>query len=150
LDTYRSAHRAWYDLYGSLIGGIFFDEGLMIATRSFTATSTNGLRVYSGAYTVLNIGSTMPKCFEESTDTLMMFESSYESYKTAYVDNGWTTKNLWKLWYIIYKVLESGIGAIAALPKQHGVFRVQIAEDIMNGPPYTNERICDWNKDEGG
>jgi hypothetical protein len=134
----------WYQLYGSNIGGIFFDEGwnqcgpenryaeLYRYINEWTKTR------YPGAYTVLNPGATMPQCFEDSADTLMTFESSYDNYKAGYHDNGWTPKDARKIWHIVYNVPEGEVGTIAALAKSRGVGMLQLTNDVYDPNPYDN------------
>lgn len=132
----------WYKLYPGQIGGIFFDEGWNscgdgnMYAELYRQINENTKRKYPGAYTVLNPGDFMPKCFEHSADTLLTFESSYERYidNAIYKPNGWTTSNLQKNWHIIYNVPKSEIGRIAKLAKERGAGFIQITNDIMPNP----------------
>lgn len=83
----------WYKLYPN-ITGIFFDEvwnlcgNRNIYAELYRFISEYTKRKYSGAYTILNPGATMPQCFEHSADTLVTFEGNYRTYASGYVDNG--------------------------------------------------------------
>ncbi|PVH73435.1 hypothetical protein DL98DRAFT_607326, partial [Cadophora sp. DSE1049] len=130
----------WYSLYGSSIGGIFFDEGwndcgpnnlyanLYIHIDRYTKTR------YPGAFTVLNPGDTMPQCFEHTMDTLMTFERSYEAYKTDYKANDWKSKDLRKIWHIVYRVPESEVTSIAKLALERGAGLIQMTDDDLENP----------------
>ena len=69
----------WYTLYGSSIGGIFFDEGLAdCGTNNVYADIYTHINRYTkarhpGAYTVLNPGTHVPQCFEHAVDTFVDF-----------------------------------------------------------------------------
>ncbi|KAH8689782.1 Spherulation-specific family 4-domain-containing protein [Phaeosphaeriaceae sp. PMI808] len=127
----------WYQLYPGKIGGIFFDEGWNdcgpknVYSELYRRINDNTKRKYPGAYTVLNPGATMPKCFEHSADTLMTFESSYETYTTNYVPNDWAAADSRKLWHIIYNVPKSEVGRVAALARERGVGMIQITNDVI-------------------
>jgi hypothetical protein len=61
----------WYELYGSGMCGIFFDEGWNdcgpgnMYSNLYTYINAYTKRRYPGAYTVLNPGSTMPTMLRE-------------------------------------------------------------------------------------
>jgi len=105
----------WYKHYPGKISGIFFDEGWNSCGETLDKTTyadlyrfinDNTKRKHPGAYTVLNPGDYMPKCFEHSADTLLTFESSYERYtnNSIYLANRWIPSDPRKLWHIIYNV----------------------------------------------
>lgn len=60
-----------YRLYPGIIGGIFFDEAWMecevnnLTARVYRSLSDLTKEKHPGAYTVLNSGESIPKCFEE-------------------------------------------------------------------------------------
>ncbi|KAE8332768.1 fibronectin type III domain protein [Aspergillus sergii] len=78
----------WYTLYGRRIGGIFFDEGWPECGDNneyvdlYKYINDYTKRTHPGAYTVLNPGSPMASCFEDTMDTLLTFELSYEAEVT--------------------------------------------------------------------
>ena len=147
----------WYKLYPGLMGGIFFDEGWNgcgtavndnLYAGLYEYINTNTKRKYPGAYTVLNPGDFMPKCFENSADTLLTFESSFERYldDSIYTPNGWEAEDPRKIWHIIYKVPKSEIGRVAALARQRGAGYIEITDDIMPNP-YDNLPGADYMQD---
>lgn len=80
----------WFELYGTSLGGIFFDEGWPecgpnnIYADLYAYINNYTKRKHPGAYTVLNPGSPIAQCFENTMDTLLTFESSYETYTTSF------------------------------------------------------------------
>jgi hypothetical protein len=73
-----------------------------------------------GALTVLNPGSPMASCFEDTMDTLLMFELNYTAYINSYTANDWVPKNPRKLWHIIYDVPASEVSNVAQLAASRG------------------------------
>lgn len=131
----------WYELYGSKMGGIFFDEGWNdcgpnnIYSDLYAYINAYTKRRYPGAFTVLNPGSTMPQCFEDTMDTLLTFESSYETYtSSAYTPNDWTPADPRKIWHIIYNVPASAVSNVVALAKQRGAGLVEVTNDVLDNP----------------
>ncbi|KAI1875087.1 uncharacterized protein JN550_002516 [Neoarthrinium moseri] len=131
---------AWYELYGSSIGGIFFDEGWPecgpdnVYANLYKYINDYTKRAHPGAFTVLNPGSPMAHCYEDTMDTLLTFELSYEAYTQSYVPNDWVAKDPRKIWHIIYNVPESGIEEVAKLAHERGAGLIQITDDIMPNP----------------
>lgn len=135
---------SWYRLYGDSMGGIFFDEGwndcgpdnmyadvYKLINRYTKTKHANGNKV---PMTVLNPGATMPQCFEETMDTLMTFESSYDHYVNDYVSNGWTPSNPSKIWHIIYDVPEDKVPEVAAMAAERGAGLVEITNGVLPNP----------------
>jgi len=131
----------WYKLYPDQIGGIFFDEAWNVCGEDnvnaklyeFITQSTK--RKYPGAFTVLNPGSPMPQCFEYSADTLLTYESDYETYTGPnFVGNTWTPKDPRKIWHIIHTVPAGEAAAVAKLALSRGVGMVEITDDVMPNP----------------
>ncbi|CZT12957.1 uncharacterized protein RAG0_16592 [Rhynchosporium agropyri] len=66
----------WYELYND-IGGIFFDEGWPecgpnnLYSDLYAHINAYTKRKHPGAYTVLNPGSTIAQCYEDTMDTLL-------------------------------------------------------------------------------
>ncbi|PKX91136.1 uncharacterized protein P174DRAFT_423979 [Aspergillus novofumigatus IBT 16806] len=86
----------WYKLYGDNIGGIFFDEGWPECGDNneyadlYKYINAYTKRAHPGAFTVLNPGSPIASCFEDTMDTLLTFELNYDSYINSYTPNNWT------------------------------------------------------------
>ncbi|KAE8358366.1 Spherulation-specific family 4-domain-containing protein [Aspergillus caelatus] len=130
----------WYTLYGSSIGGIFFDEGWpecgdnnkFVDLYKYINDYTK--RAHPGAYTILNPGSPMASCFEDTMDTLLTFELSYEAYTNSYTPNDWTPKDPRKLWHIVYNVPESAVSEVTNLAKERGAGFLQLTDDTLPNP----------------
>jgi hypothetical protein len=91
-------------------------------------------RTHPGALTVLNPGSPIASCFEDTMDTLLTFELNYTSYVSSYTGNTWIPKDPRKLWHIVYNVPQSAISQIIALSKQRGAGFIQITDDTLDNP----------------
>jgi hypothetical protein len=130
----------WFQLYGNSLGGIFFDEGWPecgpnnIYADLYAYINNYTKRKYPGAYTVLNPGSPIAQCFENTMDTLLTFESSYETYKNSFVPNDWTPKDPRKIWHIIYKVPQDQIANVAALAWSRHAGLLEITDDDHPNP----------------
>lgn len=130
----------WYTLYGSSIGGIFFDEGWPECgdhnqyADLYKYINDYTKRAHPGAFTVLNPGSPMASCFEDTMDTLLTFELDYTSYVNSYTPNDWTPKDPRKLWHIVYNVPESAVNEVAKLANQRGAGFLQLTDDTLPNP----------------
>jgi hypothetical protein len=132
----------WFKLYPGKINGIFFDEGWNgcgdnnLYAETYRFISDNTKTKYEGAYTVLNPGDFMPRCFENSADTLLTFESSFARYTDGinYIPNNWTATDPRKIWHIIYDVPQSKIPYIAKLARERGAGLIEITNDVMDNP----------------
>lgn len=134
----------WFELYPDTIGGIFFDEGWPecgpnnIYSDLYTHINAYTKRKHPGAYTVLNPGSPMAQCFENTMDTLLTFESSYETYtSSAYTPNDWKPQDSRKIWHIVYRVPQDKIAEVAALALERGAGYLEMTSDD-NPNPYDN------------
>lgn len=133
----------WFELYGSSMGGIFFDEGWPecgpnnIYSDLYAYINAYTKRKHPGAYTVLNPGSPMAQCFEDTMDTLLTFEASYEAYQPdKFVPNAWTPKDDRKIWHIIYNVPQDKIQEVAALSRQRHAGYIEITDENNTPNPY--------------
>ena len=72
---------------------------------------------------------------EHSADTLMTFESSYDTYMNSYVPNpGWTPSDSRKIWHIVYKVPAANAAQVAALSLERGAGLIHITDDTLDNP----------------
>lgn len=133
----------WFELYPS-ISGIFFDEGWQecgpnnIYSDLCAHINAHPKRKHSGAFTVLNPGSAIAQCYEDTMDTLLTFESSYETYtSSAYTGNTWTPKDVRKIWHIVYGVPQDKIESVATLSRSRHVGYLEVTDDD-NPNPYNN------------
>ncbi|KAH8589906.1 Spherulation-specific family 4-domain-containing protein [Bisporella sp. PMI_857] len=130
----------WFELYGASLGGIFFDEGWPecgannIYADLYAYINNYTKRKHPGAYTVLNPGSPIAQCFENTMDTLLTFESSYETYTSSYVANDWTPTDPRKIWHIIYRVPQDQVANVAALAWSRHAGLVEITDDDQPNP----------------
>ncbi|RAH50969.1 uncharacterized protein BO95DRAFT_438227 [Aspergillus brunneoviolaceus CBS 621.78] len=130
----------WYKLYGDSIGGIFFDEGWpecgindeYVDLYKYINAYTK--RAHPSAYTVLNPGSPMASCFEDTMDTLLTFEQSYDSYIDNYTPNDWNPRDPRKLWHTVYNVPKSAISEVVQLAKERGAGFLQLTDDMLPNP----------------
>jgi hypothetical protein len=67
-------------------------------------------------------------------DTLLTFESSYETYTNSFVPNDWTPKDPRKIWHIIYKVPQDKIANVAALAWSRHAGLLEITDDDQPNP----------------
>lgn len=130
----------WYELYGSSMGGIFFDEGWPECgsdnqyVNLYKYINDYTKRAHPGALTVLNPGSPIAHCYEDTMDTLLTFELSYEAYISSYQGNDWVAKDPRKIWHIVYNTPESAVASVAKLAHDRGAGFIQITDDIMPNP----------------
>ncbi|KAH6710590.1 Spherulation-specific family 4-domain-containing protein [Leptodontidium sp. MPI-SDFR-AT-0119] len=130
----------WYALYPGTIGGIFFDEAWNecgvnnVYSEAYRLISENTKRKYPGAFTVLNPGAPMPQCFENSADTLMTFENTYQKYNDSYKPNDWTAKNGRKIWHIIYDVPQDKVAEVANKANERGAGLIEVTNDSGDNP----------------
>lgn len=130
----------WYRLYGSGIGGIFFDQGgndcgpVSMSSDLYAYINAYTKRRYPGAFTVLHTGSNTSQCFENTMDTLLTFTDSYETYTSSYTPLDWTPADPRKIWHIIDSVPASAVGSVVALAGQRGAGLVEVADDKPDNP----------------
>ncbi|XMA20860.1 hypothetical protein WAI453_013651 [Rhynchosporium graminicola] len=130
----------WFELYGTSLGGIFFDEGWpecgpnIIYADLYAYINNYTKRKHPGAFTVLNPGSPIAQCFEDTMDTLLTFESSFETYTSKYVPNDWTPKDPRKIWHIIYRVPQDQVAAVAALALTRHAGLLEMTDDDNPNP----------------
>ncbi|KAB5511567.1 Spherulation-specific family 4-domain-containing protein [Coniochaeta sp. 2T2.1] len=123
-----------------VVPGIFFDEGWMecgphnIYADFYKYINDKTERKDPGAYTMLNPGSPIASSYEDTMDTLLIFELSYEAYTQSYKGNNWPNKDPRKIWHIVYNVPASAIDEVAKLAKERGAGIIQITNDIMPNP----------------
>jgi hypothetical protein len=126
LSQAESDINAWYQFYGSDIGGIFMDE--TTETCGPTASSTEYADQYRelsayvksthpDASTVLNPGTAVGQCYRDAADVLVTFEGSYADYTSSDLSSNGTYHPLdWapaaadQIWHIVY-----GAGSLAQL-----------------------------------
>jgi hypothetical protein len=120
LEQIESDIDAWYQFYGSDLGGIFMDRGTSdCGPGPFSAAFADQYRAltefvkvsHPGAITALNPGTAVGECFRSSADVLVTFEGSYADYTgsprsstEAFQPLTWSPHDPDKIWHIIYGV----------------------------------------------
>lgn len=129
----------WFELYPA-IGGIFFDEGWPecgpsnIYSNLYAYINDYTKRKHPGAYTVLNPGSPIAQCYEETMDTLLTFEQDYEAYISKFVPNNWTPKDTRKIWHIVYRVPQDKIAEALKLALSRNIGYFELTNDDKPNP----------------
>lgn len=142
----------WYDQYGHSIGGIFFDEGLHECganneySEVYKRINNYTKKKYHGAFTALNPGSIVPQCYENTMDTLMTYENSYDTYINNYVPNNWTASDRQKIWHVVYNVPESEVQRVTKLSADRGAGLIQITDGVLPNPYNTIPGVSYMNK----
>ncbi|MEU1183783.1 spherulation-specific family 4 protein [Streptomyces sp. NPDC005820] len=152
---------AWYSLYGSSMGGIFFDDGYNecgagnVVPSWYTEINDYVKRTHPGALTVLNPGTVVPQCYEGTADVLLTYEGDYTGYVGTnsnpalnYKDLGWNPKSPSEIWHIIYGVSADHIAEVAAVAKARGAGYVEITDDVMANPYDTLPADSYWNAEQ--
>ncbi len=148
----------WYALYGTLVDGIFFDQGQSAcgptSGSNAWADMYGQLHQYekeghNGSRTVLNPGMIVPQCFENAADTLITFESSYAAYAGAgYQDLNWVPQDPLKIWHLVYGATTSTqMQDAIARSKQHGAGYVYVTDDVLPNPWDTIPNLTYWQEE---
>jgi hypothetical protein len=142
---------AWYALYPGELDGIFFDDGYNRCTDSqgrevdpwYTELNQYVKRHHPGALTVLNPGTVVPDCYEDTADILLTFEGSYLSYFGRNTENpdlnykplAWgNAANPDRIWHIIYDVPAGSVAEVADQSRAYGAGYIEITNDVPPNP----------------
>jgi hypothetical protein len=132
---------AWYNLYGSSIDGIFFDDGYNACGADneypavYHAVNQYEKVNHPGAMTVLNPGTAVPQCYEGTADVLLTFEGSEATYESsAYQPLGWTPKSPSEIWHIIYGVTAAEVSLVDETSQTRGAGYVYMTDDVPANP----------------
>ena len=145
---------AWYELYGSSIDGIFFDEAHNECGFADEYAELNQFvkRHHPGALTVLNPGTAVQQCYENAADVLLTFEGAYQNYREDAADENlryraldWQPEDPGKIWHILYDVPADRIQEVTALARERGAGFVQITDDVMDNPYDTLPAESYWS-----
>jgi hypothetical protein len=109
---------AWYQFYGSDIGGIFLDESTSDCGPTAGSTEYADLyrtlsgyikQTHPGSLTALNPGTAVAQCYRNSADVLVTFEGTYQDYTApdavqgqAYQPLTWSPSGPHRIWHIVY------------------------------------------------
>lgn len=136
---------AWYAMYGSAIGGIFFDQtqngcgpasGSTAWAYTYSALSGYVKRAHPQAVTVLNAGTAVPQCYENAGDVLVTFEGSYALYSSPrYASLTWAPHDPSKIWHLVYDApAASDMEGALALSRTRGAGYVFVTSAALPEP----------------
>ncbi len=154
----------WYSLYGADLSGIFFDQGQNVCgtakspnewADTYRSVGDYVKRAHPSAITVLNPGTVVPQCYENSADVLVTFEDSYASYTgdpsspSSYTPLAWDPVDPKKIWHMIYGASTiDQMSAVVSLSKARGAGYVYVTDDVLPNP-YDRLPAADyWNAEE--
>jgi hypothetical protein len=156
----------WYAFYGAYIDGIFFDDGHNACGP--TAGSEAWADLYRhinwyekvnhpGAQTVVNPGTIVPQCYEDTADVLLTFESSYAAYigndpnpALNYRPLDWTPSDPYKIWHIIYGASQDELADALSLSRNRGIGYVYVTDDVLDNPYDSIPESPYWNLEQAG
>jgi chitodextrinase len=156
---------AWYQFYGSDLGGIFFDEGAnqcgptpssTLYSDDYAALSSYVKQAHPGALTALNAGTAVPQCFQNSADVLVTFEGSYGDYTgspvsptEAYQPLSWSPVDPNKIWHIVYgATTQNQMENVMALSKSRNAGYVYVTNDVPANPYDTLPPAPYWSDEQ--
>lgn len=122
---------SWYG-----VDGIFLDE---VTTSCATAAFYSDLYSYikarsSGARVVLNPGTKTGECYMASSDIIVTFEDSYESY-VGWQPSDWeSTYSPQRFWHLVITTSAAQMGNAIALSKSRGIGWVYVTDDTGGNP----------------
>jgi hypothetical protein len=165
LGQIESDINAWYQFYGSDIGGIFMHRGMSdCGPGPFSAAFADQYRTltafvqqsHPGAITALNPGTAVGACFKNSADVLVTFEGSYADYTgsprsstEAFQPLTWSPHDPDKIWHIIYGVTSQyQLMRALSLSKARSAGYVYVTSavppdpfDTLPAPPYWSDEL---------
>jgi chitodextrinase len=140
LDQAESDVNEWYKLYGSAIGGIFFDDALNACGTDaeypdLYAELTQYVKVnHPGALTIINPGTDVPSCYANSADVIVRFEGSYSSY-TSFTPSSWESGyDPHKFMDIVYSTPSADLSNAVGLSKSDGAGYVYLTDAGLPNP----------------
>ncbi|MFJ9381956.1 spherulation-specific family 4 protein, partial [Streptomyces sp. NPDC101455] len=90
---------------------------------------------HPGAMTVLNPGTVVPQCYEDTADVLLTFEGSYDTYEgSGYQALDWTPASPSKIWHIIFGVPADKVSLVDETSQTRGAGYVYITDDVLSNP----------------
>jgi hypothetical protein len=142
---------AWYELYGPELDGIFFDQaanecgptaGSSLYADAYATLSNDVKLAHPRAFTALNPGTAVPRCFESAADVLVTFEGSYTAYTATSASSGsryqplsWSPGDPYKIWHIVYDTSSlPEMDHVMALAKSRKAGYVYVTDDVAPNP----------------
>ena len=140
LDQAESDVNQWYKLYGSDIGGIFFDDALNTCgtgneyANLYAELSQYVKATHPGAFTVINPGIDVPSCYANSADVILRFEGSYSSYQ-SFTPSSWESGyDPRKFMDIVYSTPSASLSTAVSLSKTDGAGYVFFTDAGLPNP----------------
>ena len=138
----------WYQLYGSSVDGIFFDDGENVCgptagdntyVNLYRQLNTYVHTYHPGALTVVNPGVAVPQCYEDAADVIVTFEGSYSDLMNPPAPLATQTWQLNadpnKFWSIVYGVPDqTSLTAVMNKTKQNNAGYVYATDDTLPNP----------------
>ncbi len=143
----------FYNFYSQAgLDGIFFDDGQNVCGQNniiaqyYTEIYNYVKKNHPGAFVVMNPGTSVSLCLENTADTLLDFEGTYLCYvqdsscpqSEWYTPEAWSTTDPNKYYHIIHDIPPGNttdLANVMALSKQRNVGYVY-ALDASGGDPY--------------
>ncbi len=155
---------SWYELYGDDLGGIFFDDGQNACGPEDGSNRWADLqaqlnefqkRRHPDSLTVLNPGTVVPQCFENTADVLLTFESPYDAYVGTnpndalnYRELGWTPADPSRIWHLVYGASREQMLHAIDLSRERGAGYVYVTDDIPANPWDSVPEAGYWNDEQ--
>lgn len=153
---------AWYEQYPGMVDGIFFDRAANTCGADdadadlYRAIDDRQKSGHPGSVTVLNVGTTMPQCYEDAADVLVTYESTYDGYVANanqagdgnYQSPGWTPTDPDKFWHIVYGVPSAQVEAVIATARDRGAGHVYVTDRTMPNPYETLPADPYWSTEQ--
>jgi hypothetical protein len=154
----------WYQLYGSSLSGIFFDQTQNACGPTADSNAWADLyqqlsdgvdRLHPGALTVLNPGIGVPQCYEDAADVIVTFEGSFESYvgdpaaANPYTPLTWAPVDPTKIWHIVYGASDvAEMKEVVELSKTRSAGYVYVTDDGLANPYDTVPAADYWTAEQ--
>ncbi|HTJ67125.1 MAG TPA: spherulation-specific family 4 protein [Actinospica sp.] len=140
LDQAEADVNQWYNLYGSAMGGIFFDDALNTcgtdnAYSDAYAELSQYVKVnHPGALTVINPGIDVPSCYANSADVILRFEGSYTSYQSFTPESWESGYDPHKFMDVVYGTTSANLSTAVSLSKTDGAGYVFFTDAGLPNP----------------
>ncbi|MGC0420166.1 spherulation-specific family 4 protein [Embleya sp. AB8] len=158
----------WYRLYGSDIGGIFFDQVQNVCGTAgdpeayvsvYRELNEYAKKYHPGAYTIDNPGAPTDQCYVTAADTLATFEGTRNTYlgldttdeAKKYHPAPWeATVDPEKIYHLVYATAENQVPEVLAKSKERNAGYVYVTDDVMPNPWDTLPHGTYWTTELAG
>jgi hypothetical protein len=137
----------WYRFYGDDLGGIFYDQGFNecgidnIFANCYSLLNQYVKRHHGGSMTVLNPGTPVPRCYENTADVLVTYEGDGRGYfgvnpasELNFEDSRWVPSDPDKFWHIVYDVSADQVADVIAESQTRGAGYVYVTDGGLPNP----------------